>query len=176
MIVLACLLADRKPLSDVLSDKRFHDLGNLLLAFVMLWAYIAFSQFLIIWSGNLPEEVTWYANRLHGGWNYLAIGLITLHFVVPFLLLLQRGAKRRPVILSGIAIGLLSLRLIDLYWIVSPALHKKGLALHWLDLITPVAIGGVWLSFFLWQLKARPLLPERDPRLLAEIDYKEAVS
>jgi hypothetical protein len=175
VIILALLLSYRKPLSEFLAPKQFHDLGNLLLAFVMLWAYVAFSQFLIIWSGNLPDEVAWYTHRIAGGWGWLPVSLVTLHFAVPFLLLLQRRAKRRPTVLAGIAIGLLTLRLFDLFWIVAPALHTHRLAVSWLDLITPPAIGAIWLSVFLWLLKGQALLPERDPRLLEAIGYKEAV-
>jgi len=155
--------------------KQFHDLGNLLLAFVMLWAYIAFSQFLIIWSGNIPEEATWYQHRLQGGWQYVAVVLITLHFGVPFLVLLQSRAKKRAGILSKIAIGLLVLRLVDLFWIVAPSLHTEGFRIHWLDIVTPAAIGGVWLAAFAWQLKGAALLPLRDPRLVEALSYREEV-
>ena len=156
VIIVTALLAYRKPLSDVLLPRHFHDLGNLLLAFVMLWAYVAFSQFLIIWSGNLPEEVTWYSHRLRGGWKWIALALISLHFLVPFLLLLLRRTKRKARTLAAVAILLLVLRLVDLFWIVSPSLHRNGFGIHWLDLVTPVAIGGLWIAFFSWQLKSAP--------------------
>lgn len=175
-VIVTWLLADRKPLVEIVTRKQFHDLGNLLLAFVMLWAYIAFSQFLIIWSGNIPEEATWYQHRLHGGWEYVALVLITLHFGVPFLVLLQSRAKKRAGILSKIAIGLLFFRLVDLFWIVTPSLHTERLSIHWLDLVTPVAIGGVWLAAFAWQLKSTVLLPLRDPRLVQALNYKEEVA
>jgi len=175
-VIVTWSLADRKPLADVVTRKQFHDLGNLLLAFVMLWAYIAFSQFLIIWSGNIPEEAVWYQHRLHGGWEWVALILITLHFGVPFLVLLQSRAKKRAGILSKIAIGLLMLRLVDLYWIVAPSLHTEGLSLHWLDVVTPAAIGGVWLAAFAWQLKSTALLPVRDPRLVQALSYREEVA
>jgi len=175
-VIVTWSLADRKPLADVVTRKQFHDLGNLLLAFVMLWAYIAFSQFLIIWSGNIPEEAVWYQHRLHGGWEWVALILITLHFGVPFLVLLQSRAKKRAGILSKIAIGLLVLRLVDLYWIVAPSLHTEGLSLHWLDVVTPAAIGGVWLAAFAWQLKSTALLPVRDPRLVEALSYREEVA
>jgi len=175
-VIVTWILSDRKPLAEIVTRKQFHDLGNLLLAFVMLWAYIAFSQFLIIWSGNIPEEATWYQHRLHGGWQFVALILITLHFGVPFMVLLQSRAKKRGGILSKIAIGLMTLRLVDLFWIVAPSLHTKGLSIHWLDLVTPVAIGGVWLAAFAWQLKGTALLPLRDPRLVEALSYKEEVA
>jgi hypothetical protein len=176
-IIMARLYSHRKPLVDVITTKQFHDLGNLLLAFVMLWAYVAFSQFLIIWSGNIAEEVTWYEHRMHGGWNLVALLLITFHFGVPFLLLLQRRSKKRAEILSGIAIALLVLRLVDLFWIVSPALHREGFALHWTDLVTPIAIGAVWVAAFIWLLKDATLLPTGDPRLVVKpVSHSEAAA
>ena len=175
-VVVMWILADRKPLAEVVTRKQFHDLGNLLLTFVMLWAYIAFSQFLIIWSGNIPEEAIWYQHRLHGGWQWVGLTLITLHFGVPFMILLQSRAKKRAGVLSKIAIGLLVLRLVDLFWIVSPALHTKSLSIHWLDLVTPAAIGGLWVAAFAWQLKGTALLPRRDPRLVEALSYREEVA
>lgn len=161
---VAVCLGGRSHLQSVLGPAVLHDLGNLLLAFVMFWAYVAFSQFLIIWSGNLPEETHWYLHRLHGGWGVLAYLLIGLQFVVPFLLLLSRTTKRRAPLLGAIAVGILVMRLVDLFWLVAPALHPEGIHLHWLDLVLPVGLGGIWLAAFLTRLKSRPLLAERDPR------------
>jgi len=158
------LLSPYPPISEVVTPDHFHDLGNLMLAFVMLWAYVAFSQFLIIWSGNLPEEIPWYLSRLRGGWQWIALFLFLFHFLVPFLLLLARATKRRMRVLSGLAISMIVMRLVDLFWMVSPAFHPHGLYVHWMDFITPVAIGGLWVAMFVWQLKARPLLPLHDPR------------
>ncbi len=163
-IVVTRLLADRKPLADTLTPNHFHDLGNLLLAFVMLWAYVAFSQYLIIWSGNIPEEIIWYVNRMAGGWRLLAFALIGLHFILPFLLLLSRTTKRRARGLFAVALGILVMRMVDLYWVVSPAFHPTEWGLHWLDLVAPAALGGIWLAAFLHQLKRHPLLPLHDPR------------
>jgi hypothetical protein len=167
-IVVTRLLAGRKPLSDVLTPAHFHDLGNLLLAFVMLWAYIAFSQYLIIWSGNIPEEIIWYVDRMAGGWRALAFALIGLHFILPFLLLLSRTTKRRLQALGAVAWGVFVMRMVDLYWIVSPAFHPKEIGLHWLDLVAPVALGGLWLAAFLRQLTRSPLLPLHDPRFAGQ--------
>ena len=167
---VAIWLAARPPMRDVLGTGQAHDLGNLLLAFVMLWAYIAFSQYLIIWSANLPEEIHWYLHRLHGGWGAVAILLVTFHFVVPFLLLLSRNAKRRTAILGGVAAGILVMRFLDLFWLVAPALHPAGLRVHWLDLVVPIGLGGLWLATFLACLRRRPLLAERDPRFAGLAD------
>jgi hypothetical protein len=167
---VAIRLADRPPLRVVMDTARLHDLGNLLLAFVMLWAYIAFSQYLIIWSGNLPEENHWYLHRLHGGWGVVAIILVVFHFLVPFLLLLSRTTKRRATILGAVAAGILAMRFLDLFWLVAPALHSEGFQVHWLDLVLPIGLGGLWLAMFLGCLKRRPLLAERDPRFTGLAD------
>ena len=153
--IVAVLVHAYKPFSEKLSINRFHDLGNMLLASVMLWAYVSFSQFLIIWSGNLPEETPWYVHRTEGGWRFLALSLIVFHFFVPFLLLLARITKRNPRTLLAIAAGLMVMRLVDLYWIIKPAFAHHGIAVHWLDLVTPVAVGGLWLAMYCWQLKSK---------------------
>jgi hypothetical protein len=166
VILVARLLARRKPLADVIAPSHFHDLGNLLLAFVMLWAYLAFSQFLIIWSGNLQDEISWYLSRASGGWAALALFLAVFHFAVPFLLLLSRDVKRRMQVLAVVAGGLVVMGLVDLFWVVAPAFDPAhaGPRLHWMDLVAPVGVGGVWVAWFVWRLKGRPLLPLHDPR------------
>jgi hypothetical protein len=159
VIAALMLLANRRPLADVLRPQHFHDLGNLMLAFVMLWAYVAFSQFLIIWSGNLPEETPWYIARFNGGWGWIAVLLIVFHFMLPFLLLLSRQNKRRLRMLASIAAAMIVVRFLDMLWVVLPAFHAKELRIHWMDLLAPVGIGGIWLATFVWQLKGRPMLP-----------------
>jgi hypothetical protein len=163
-VVVSSRLVEGGPLSGVIAPKQFHDLGNLILAFVMLWAYMAFSQYLIIWSGNLPDEIPWYAARMAGGWLWLAMALIAFHFIVPFMLLLSRAAKRRVRILSAVAVGLLVMRLLDLYFIVVPALRPEQISIHWMDLVAPVGIGGIWLWMFLGHLRGTALVPLHDPR------------
>ncbi len=170
-IGVAMMLVGREPLSRVASRSRLVDLGNLMLAFVMLWAYISFSQFLIIWSGNLPEEITWYKTHLKGGWAWIAIFLIVFHFALPFLLLLSRDIKSKARSLQLVAAGIILVRLVDLYWVIKPA-TGGGLRPHWMDVIAPIAIGGIWVSFFVWQLKGRPLLPVNDPQLRAELRHE----
>jgi hypothetical protein len=164
MVLVSSWLAKRGPLRSVMSPQHFHDLGNLLLAFVMLWAYMAFSQYLIIWSGNLPDEIPWYVSRMAGGWLWVAMFLIAFHFAVPFLLLLSRVTKRRAEILVGVAVGLLAMRLVDLFFIVVPAFHPGQISIHWMDLLAPIGIGGIWLWAFLGQLRGKSLLPLHDPR------------
>jgi hypothetical protein len=165
-IIMTMLLANRQPLAGLVTYKQFHDLGNLLLAFVMLWAYVSFAQFLIIWSGNLPETVLWYTYRMEGGWGWIALFLITFHFAVPFLLLLSRRNKKRPHVIWKLAAALLLMRQIDLFWMVAPELRPSQFGLHWLDITTPVAIGGIWIAVFAWLLVGTRLLPRHDPRLM----------
>jgi hypothetical protein len=171
VIPAAVLLADRQPLSKVIAPTHFHDLGNLLLSFVVLWAYIAFSQYLIIWSGNLPEEIPWILRRTTGGWEWIGLFLVPFHFVLPFLLLLSRGTKRSARMLFRVAVLILFMRIVDLFWIVVPAFLPTGLAIHWMDLAAFIGVGGMWLAVFVRQLKARPLLPLHDPRLREAVHH-----
>ena len=170
-IIALALVADFAPFADVVAPAHFHDLGNLLLAFVMLWAYIAFSQFLIIWSGNLPEEIPWYVHRTQGGWQWIGLVLLVFHFAVPFLLLLSRGTKRRAQTLATVALAILCMQLVDLFWLVMPAFHPAGLYVHWLDVVASLGIGGLWIAVYVWQLQRRPLLPLHEPRLQGALDH-----
>lgn len=158
-IIAAIALRRYAHWPESLSRDRLNDLGNLLLAFVMFWAYVSFMQFLIIWSGNLPEETPWYLHRSEGLWLAVAISLAALHFATPFLLLLWRQTKRRPAWLVGVASLLLVMRWVDLTWLVMPTFAPEGLWLSWLNFVAPVAIGGLWLAVFAWRLPARAALP-----------------
>jgi hypothetical protein len=170
MILVAASLSHRKPLDFLLTNERLRDLGTLMLGFVMLWTYTSFSQLLIIWAGNLPEEITWYMSRLRGGWLDLGYSLIALHFVVPFLLLISARIKSRIPVLVGIASGLCIMRLVALFWVTAPAFNPEGLMVHWLDIAAPVGIGGIWLAVFFWQLKGRSLIALNDPRFSYLLD------
>ena len=163
-IVIAVPLSKQKPLSILLTNKRLRDLGTLTLAFVLLWTYISFSQLIIIWSANLPEEITWYMTRLRGGWQIIGILLMLFQFALPFFLLISSRIKSRISILTTVAFGLIAMRLVDLFWIMAPAFHNTGLHFHWLDIVAPVGLGGLLVSFFFWQLKGRSLIPLNDPR------------
>jgi len=173
VIVLVALMGSEPPLSSVVSRESVHDLGKLLFTFVMLWAYVSLSQFLIIWSANLPEELPWYISRLSGGWQYVAVTLVFMHFVLPFLLLLSRELKRNARVLAMVAGGLFLLRLVDLFWLIAPDLQgghgaahgPHGLSVHWLDFAAPLFLGGAWLALFARELQSRPLLTPGDPEL-----------
>jgi hypothetical protein len=165
VIALAVLLVDRGPLGGVIGTEQFHDLGKLLLAFVMLWAYFAFSQLLLIWSANLPEEIPWYLSRMRGGWQVVGVAIILFHFVLPFLILLSREVKRRANALAVVALGVMAMRFVDLFWLVTPAFSPSRITVHWMDAATLVGVGGIWLSVFVWQLQGRRLVAIHDPSL-----------
>ena len=166
LITVMVMLSKRKPMSDVLTPRHLHDLGKFLLALVMVWAYFSFSQFLIIWAGNLPEEIPWYMTRLNGGWQYVALLLVFGHFALPFALLLSRDLKRNFKLLAAIAVFILCMRLVDLYWLVAPDLpNREGFGLSWMDFTAPMGLLGIWLAYFLRQLEKRPLMPINSPNL-----------
>ena len=164
-ILVVLWLSARAPMSGAFRPIHFHDYGKLLLTFVVLWAYFAVSQLIIIWSGNLAEEITWYRGRLLGGWRGVSLALVLLHFALPFLLLLSREGKRNAGRLSAVAVLLLVMRWVDLHWLALPSLSPDRPAFHWLDAATAVALGGLWVGAFAGQLARRPLLPIRDPSL-----------
>ncbi|MER3427839.1 MAG: hypothetical protein C4334_07025 [Pyrinomonas sp.] len=162
-------LRQSEPLRAVVLPAHLHDLGKFLLMFVMLWSYLSFSQFLLMWSANLPEEIPWYLRRMSGGWQYVSLGLVLFQFAFPFLLLLSRDIKRNPRRIVSIALFLLVVRWIDAVWLIAPEAHREeyrsAFHLHWLDLAAPIGIGGLWVAFFAWQLSRRPLLPQHDSLL-----------
>jgi len=152
-----------EPIRDFLGGRHRHDLGKMLFAFVMFWAYVSFSQYLIIWSGNLPEEIRWYLARFRGGWGWIGAAVLILHFVVPFLLLLSRQANRDPRTLALAAGLLLFMRFVDVAWLVLPAFSPSAFRLTWMDLAAPIGLGGIWVAYYARNLAARPLLPVHDP-------------
>jgi hypothetical protein len=172
MIAIVVLLARTGPLSGVLQPRHIQDLGKLLLTFVMLWAYFQFSQLLIIWSGNQPEEISFYYSRLHSQWGVVAVIVLIFHFFVPFFLLLSRGLKRNPTLLRGVAIWLILMRLVDLFWYTRPEFTSTALPTIW-DLAAALALGGLWFFFFTGQLKQLPVLPVGDPNLAEAIATHE---
>ncbi len=172
-ISMAVCLSRRDPMSHVFQPHHFHDHGKLLLAMVMLFAYFSFSQFLIIWAGNLPEETQFYLKRLRGGWQYVGLAIILFHFALPFMLLLSRALKRRGETLVRVAVLMLVMRVVDLIFLFAPATqageHAGGSGLHFQDFLTMflavVGVGGIWLWWVLKELKSRPLVPVGAPGL-----------
>jgi len=163
VVVMIVILMRFEPMRSVILRSHLRDLGKLLFAFVMLWAYFEFSQFLIIWAGNLPDEIPWYLSRTLGGWQVVGILLIVAHFALPFLLLLSREVKSKGRSLIWIASLLLIMRLVDLYWNIEPAFHRSHFFVSWMDIALPVALGGLSFTWFCWQLQKRPLMPINDP-------------
>ncbi len=164
-VVIETILGKRKPMSEYLTDTEVHDHGKLILAFVMVWTYFNFSQWLIIWAGNLPEEIPWYVRRMNGGWQYVGLFLVVFQFAVPFALLLSRQLKRKTGTLVKIASWILLMRMIDVYWHVEPALHPT-FHLSWLHFAILAGIGGLWMAYFFHNLRSRPLLAVNAPQTL----------
>jgi hypothetical protein len=158
-------LSAREPMSAVVQPRHSHDWGNLTLALVMLWTYFAFSQYLLIWSGNLPEETTWYVARKHGGWGAIALAVVIFQFAFPFLALLSRATKKNAQRLAMLAALILVMRVIDVIWLIEPTYSRGDFVFNWMDYLAPIAIGGLWLGTFAWQLQKRPLVPINDPQL-----------
>ena len=172
MICVVVLLSRAPVFQGVLKPRYLHDLGKLLLAFVMLWAYFSFSQLLIIWSGNSPEEISFYRSRLYGEWGYVSVIILIFHFFIPFFLLLSRDLKRNPSLLPKVALWLIFMRLVDLFWLTRPEFTPSALPSVW-DVATSLALGGLWVFVFAWQLQQRPLLPLGEPKLQEVLDPHE---
>jgi hypothetical protein len=183
LIVIAVFLSRSEPMSEVFQARHFHDWGKLLFAFVMIWTYFSWSQFLITWAGNLPEEIAFFLPRINGGFGWVALAIVLFHFTVPFSLLLSRDLKRNGRTLAMVALGLLAMRWVELFWQVEPAFHGyhgknvppqavNNVGFYWLYIAAPLFIGGVWLFFFARTLKTRPLLPLNDPYLSEAIAHE----
>lgn len=160
-IIVERILFDYQPMSELLKPEYAHDHGKFMLTFIMVWAYFSFSQWLIIWAGNLPEEITWYVKRLNGGWGFVGFALVLFHFAVPFVILLSRPFKRNVRKLVWLAVWLLLMRYVDLFWIVEPNFSTK-LTVTWADVLVPFAMGGLWLAYFCRNLSSIPLVPAYD--------------
>jgi hypothetical protein len=160
-IIVERILFDYRPMSELLRPEYVHDHGNFMLTFIMVWAYFSFSQWLIIWAGNLPEEITWYLKRLNGGWGFVGLALVLFHFAVPFAILLSRPFKRNVRKLVWLAVWLLFMRYVDLFWIVEPNFSTR-FSVTWADVLVPFAMGGLWLAYFCWNLSSVPLVPAYD--------------
>jgi hypothetical protein len=177
VIAVLVVLSRHEPLSHGTTAAHFHDVGKLLLAFVMLWAYFAFSQFLIVWAGNLPEEIPWYLRRLETGWRWIALAIALLHFALPFVLLLSADLKRRSRRLAGVALLVLVMRMVDTIWLIGPESHAGALPVGFAlgaDLLTIAGFGGLWLALFSLWLARRPVLPLHDPNLAPGADAAES--
>ena len=165
-VVIEHILSKRKPMSDYLTSTEVHDHGKLMLAFVMVWAYFNFSQWLIIWAGNLPEEIPWYVRRMSGGWGGVGLFLVIFHFSVPFALLLSRSLKKSVGKLVWLASWLMIMRIVDIWWHIEPSQYLKHDTIHlsWLHVTIIAGMGGLWMAYFFHNLRSRPLLPVYAPQ------------
>lgn len=162
--LLAIHASKYEPFRDVVDRVMRKDWGNLLLTFTILWAYMSFSQYLIIWSGNLPEEITYYLDRREGNWLLVGVALILFHFLLPFFLLLSSRLKRTPRMLANVAGFILFIRAVDWVWTVIPSARRPGLAFQWTDAAALIGVAGIWLAVYIWRLSQIELLPTYDLR------------
>jgi hypothetical protein len=163
-VILLTVLTRYSPYREIIKPMQFHDIGKLTLAFVMLFAYFSFSQWLIIWSGNLPDEISWYLHRIRGGWGYIILAIVALHFALPFALLLSRERKRAGTRLIKLAVLILFMRVVDIYWYVIPNFRDAKLFSIWY-FAAPIGIGGLWVTYFFYNFRKRPLLPFYEPQV-----------
>jgi hypothetical protein len=169
-IFMLARLSRERPMDHVVNASHFHDLGKLLFAFIMLWAYLSFSQFIIIYSANTVEEIPHYWVRAQNGWQWVGWALVAFHFILPYVLLLSRDVKRDWSRVSRIALWVVGIRLLDYYWHVAPEFHE-GVSIGLLDIGLPIALGGVFVMLFAMQLRGRPLLPLQDAGLAKALTH-----
>jgi hypothetical protein len=165
IIIVLVLAAGKERFGGRVNPKLLHDLGNLMFAFTIFWTYLSASQLIITWPANLPQEIEWYLVRIRGGWKALAVIIGFSMFAIPFLALLSQARKRDPIRLMRVAVWILCARAVDIFWIVAPTYRTNGLAIYWTDFAAFLGIGGIWIYVYLGQLRRRPLLPLRDPRV-----------
>lgn len=158
-------------LREVVTKEHYQDLGKLMFGFTVFWAYIAFSQYMLIWYGNLPEETVWFRHRLEHGWGYHSAALLVLHFIVPFWLLIPRAPKRVKGMLGFMVVYFFIMQWFDLHWLSMPILHGHEAGFHWLDFTTWLGLFGVFLAVFLWRLGRHSLVPQRDPYLAKSLAF-----
>lgn len=168
MILMVFFLHSRGYLQNTIGQAHIYDLGAWLFAFTVFYAYIAFSQFLLIYYANLPEETLWYYHRLEGGFEYIAYGMLLFRFVLPFIVLLNREQKHRRKVLGFVAVVVLVMHFLELYWIVMPSMHPEdahGLDFSWMDITAFIGLGGVFFGLFFHKFKQNSMIPENDPKL-----------
>jgi len=173
-VAVLILLGKYAPLDHLISKAHLHDLGKLMLAMVMMWAYLSFSQYLLTYSANLPSEITWYIRRLNGGWQYVGLILLLFHFALPFCLLLSQSLKKNPKTIAWIAIFIICIRVVDVFWLIEPnftSVEHPAFTMSWLDIVAPIGFGGLWLALFFNNLQKRPLLPLGEPNLLKALSH-----
>lgn len=172
LALISVFLRRNGVLTKIVTVEHYHDLGKLMFAFVIFWAYIGFSQYFVIWMGNLPEETTWYLARWEGSWRTVSLVLLFGHFAIPFVGLIFHNVKRRPTLMAVAAIWLLVMHWVDLYWLVYPTFSPSGAVLGWIELMPMVGLGGLFVFIFWRSLSAEPLVPVGDPWLGDSIRFE----
>lgn len=165
LVLLVTALRSAGYFKDVVTIEHYHIMGKLMLAFTVFWAYIGFSQYMLYWYANIPEETAYFLRRNTGSWNTLSIILVAGHFFLPFVILLFQATKKKPLLLCAVAAWILLMHMLDMYIVVLPTFHKAGFAPHWLDLVCLLAIGATLAAIFMKRLGDTPLWPVKDPRL-----------
>jgi hypothetical protein len=165
LTVISLNLRRRAILAESITEEHYHDLGKLMFAFMVFWAYVAFSQYFLIWYANIPEETVWFHHRYQGSWKYVTLLIAFGYFVIPFILLISRGTKRNLKFMRVMAIWLLFMHWVDLYWIVMPNFSKQSAMISWMDISAMVGIGGIFMWLFWRKFFAGALVPVNDPRL-----------
>ncbi|MFC2150602.1 hypothetical protein ACFLQV_03770 [Calditrichota bacterium] len=171
MILITTYLRYKGVLTEIITTEHFHDIGKLMFAFVILWAYMAFSQYFLIWYANIPEETIWYHHRWVGSWRVISWLIVIGHFGVPFFALITRPAKRNPYYLSVIALWLVFMHWVDLYWNIVPNLHHEGFHISWMDLSLTIGMGLIFCGMFWMKLAKHPIVTFKDPKLQASIKF-----
>ena len=174
LTVLSLIFQSKGYLRGVVTDEHLHDLGKLMFAFTIFYAYIAFCQYFLIWYGNLPEETMYYLHRWEGGWKPVSLLIVFGRFVIPFIILLSRHPKRMPFVLGAMAVWIIFMQYVDLYWSVMPELHHEGLAIHWLDIACFLGVFGVYGAVIARRFGRYPLVPIQDPLLRRSLEFENA--
>jgi hypothetical protein len=174
VIITTTLLMRQPPLSGVVTKKHLHDLGKLLFMFTLFWTYVSFGQLIIIWAGNLPDEITWYMARMNGGWGWVASFLMFFQWMLPFLILLSQDVKKNPKTIRFMACWILVVRMVDMIWLVEPNYHAAQFFVSWSDITAIFGLGGIFIGLYLWQLKKRPLIAINAPDRQRYLEYVPA--
>ena len=171
--ILICLaLREKGVLANTINLEHYHDLGKWLFALTVFWAYIAFSQYMLIWYANIPEETIWFLHRFEGSWGPLSMAILFGHFIIPFLVLVLRSSKRNLTVLTVMSIWILVFQYIDFYWQVMPTFYRHGIVPHWLDVVCLVAPLSIMALAFWSRMKAHALLPIGDPRFEQGLQFQ----
>jgi len=174
LILVANAVQRAGLLRRVITREHYHDLGKFLFAFVVFWAYIAFSQYMLIWYGNIPEETEWFLRRQSNGWGWVGLALLFGHFLLPFVALLSRYPKRHKRLLVVAAAWVLAMHWVDMFWLVMPEASPGAFTFHVVDLTVLLGLGGLATAAFARALRDRALVPERDPRLIESLTFENA--